>query len=139
MIHEYCSLYRPDLEPKQRFEMSLFEINERIAHLARDLDTSVRSIEDVDAILRHRLPADREAHSAPHPVKTLQREKLELRSLLLMRVELIERAAQSMGWATARRISHDVDDKLASMGISPDDYGFMSYQNLLLGMHPMPA
>ena len=132
MFHEDRPTYGLDLDPAQRFDMSLFEINEQIAWLASAQDLPLSTSRDIALLLRPS-PVVNVPLINPFPSEAFLklREVREVGELVAYRNGLVAQAVQQLGQIATRKIADQVEEKLERMGIYPDAYGHLAYRHLL--------
>lgn len=110
-----------------RKQEELLPVSVRIATLARLLDISLGSEEDVTRLLgRTHLAFQSEAERRPGEKSSIKsRELEELRGLLVLRCELMARLVAEQGLEAVHAVTHQVRDHLAHLGLHERDHGFL--------------
>lgn len=105
----------------------LLPVSVRIATLARLLDISLGSEDDLNRLLaRTHLAFQDEAARRPGEKSSIKsRELEELRGLLALRCELMAQLVAEQGLEAVHTVTQQVRDHLAHLGLHEQDHGFL--------------
>lgn len=103
-------------EQAHRFEITLTEVNGRIAFLAGFVGACLQTDSDVQHILNRDHPAFRQRASP--------RAWEELRGLMVLRCKLVTHALEALGLGLTHQVTSQVERGLARKGIKPGADGF---------------
>lgn len=121
-----------DLEPTERLEDTLTQLNERIARLAISLGADIDSSAAIFRILDRHVPVLQTPvmpHTDAHGLRSTSDARLhndweELRGLLALRCDIVTDTLHDKGLKATTQIANHVEDRLTRDGFRPGADGF---------------
>lgn len=121
----------PTFDREQRTVRTLGKLNTRIARLAAGLGLSGRNVAEFRQIMQQG-----GASSAPRLSRT-ERQRQELRALMVLRCDLMARALQDQGLEATYRMAVQAEAQLKQAGFAPGADGFELLEQLDAAVHAL--